>query len=269
MLKDRKSTKIILLVLVIVLMLIPGFRIFHLRGGLMRESRLTTVSKHYTNLGALHIETKSGNIYIDYNDEMTGVSIEATNASANDGNTSNIILSTIADDIYIKLGKDAVEEIRAESVSGSIYVNDAKLDILDLTTVSGDIEISATEIEKDLTLSSTSGSIDVNGTSSNKLYASVKSGDLDITDSNADNLILTAISGDMDIMDTDAEEVRLNTTSGSITFDSRDEYYLEYSSVSGAVETERGKYKGNGILGNEDSTQKILFKSTSGNLEIL
>ena len=270
MLKDRKSTKIILLVLVIVLMLIPGFRIFHLRGGLMRESRLTTISRQYESLGALHIKTTSGNIYIDHVESANGISLEATNASANDGNTSNIILSTVSDDIHIRIGKDySVKEIRAENVSGDIYVDGAMLDILDLSTVSGNIIVENAVVSEDLTLASTSGDIDVRGTESEKLYTSVKSGDLKIDGATADRLVLTSISGDMEILNTTAEEVRLTSTSGDTVFEAAPSYYLEYSSVSGAVDTESGRYSGNGLIGNPEAEQKILFKSTSGNLDIL
>ena len=270
MLKDRKSTKIILLVLVIVLMLIPGFRIFHLRGGLMRESRLTTVSSHYVDLGALHIKTTSGNIYIDHDDNATGISLEATNASASDGNTSNIILSTVSDDIHIKVGSDhSVKEIRAENVSGDIHVNGAMLDVLDLSTISGNIIVENAIVSEDLTIASTSGDIDVRGTESEKLYTSVKSGDLKIEGATADRLVLTSISGDMEIMNTAADEVRLTSTSGDTVFDAASTYSLEYSSVSGSVDTGSGNYKGSGLIGNPDATQKILFKSTSGNLDFI
>ena len=270
MLKDRKSTKIILLIIVIVLMLIPGFRIFHLRGGLMRESRLTTVSMHYVNLGALHIKTTSGNIYIESDEDITGVTLNATNASSNDGNTSNIILSTVSDDIHITVGSNyPVSEIRAENVSGNIMVDGVLLDVLDLSTLSGNIEVYNATVNEDLTLASTSGSIDVNGTTSEKLYTSVKSGDLCIDGAEADSLVLTSISGDMEIINTEAGEVRLTSTSGNTVFHALDDYYLNYSSVSGSVDTEDGIYKGSGLIGNPEASQKILYKSTSGNIEII
>ena len=270
MLKDRKSTKIILLVLVIVLMLIPGFRIFHLRGGLMRESRLTTISRHYASLGALHIKTTSGDIYIDCDDENTGVTLNATNASANDGNTSNIILSTVSDDIHVTVGKDhAINEIRAENISGNIFVDGAVLDILDLSTVSGNITVHDAIVDEDLTLSSTSGDMEITGTTSEKLYTSVKSGDLLVDGAATDKLELTSISGDMKVIDTAAEDVRLTTTSGNTIFDADDTYYLDYTSVSGTIDTGNEEYRGTGVMGNPEAEQKILFKTTSGNLEIL
>ena len=270
MLKDRKSTKIILLMIVIVLMFVPGFRIFHMRGGLMRDKNLDCIDLHYENIGMLHAEAVSGDIEIIYDETMDGIHIEAEHGSSNiGGSNNNLTIKTVSDDIRITFGPESIDEIRASSVSGEITARGTTLDTLDLSTTSGSIDVNGGKIESALSLSSTSGSMDIYGIDTENLYASVKSGSLEINSIDADNMTLTTISGGIDVMDSKSEDVRITSTSGSTKLMAMDEYVIEYSTTTGKITAGGKTLKGNGIFGTDLSPMKINFRSTSGNLEII
>ena len=158
----------------------------------------------------------------------------------------HVKLLTTSGDVDVR--NVALTDLNVTSTSGDINISldeDQHLKLVELCTTSGDIE--ATAVTHEMTIVSTSGDVEVEGYYHN-LTVNTISGDIDVR-ANVKNMTFKAISGDVDMrFDSDEiRDVRGSTISGDIDIDLPDgigEITINTQTRSGDVTT---CYHANGV----------------------
>jgi DUF4097 and DUF4098 domain-containing protein YvlB len=131
--------------------------------------------------------------------------------------------------------------VRAQSVSGNVVASNAPR-VEYARTVSGDVELTGVSMDSDMTAQSISGSVHANGLKARGLDVSTVSGDIQLRDSSCERVNARSISGAIEYSGSLARNGRyeVNSHSGSVRFalTAGTGFELSAASFSGSVRSE-------------------------------
>ena len=163
--------------------------------------------------------------------------------------------------VTVKLPKSYNRSLNITSTSSNITIENNDFSSLDIKVTSGDINITNSKINS-LSITSTSGDMFLNNIASQSSTLKDVSGRINTTNFSGD-IDCKTVSGDINI---DYSKLnpnnKISTTSGDtmLAIPSTETFSLEQSSISGDIH--------NNFTPTDNSTNKIKFSSTSGNLNI-
>lgn len=128
---------------------------------------------------------------------------------------------------------DELEEVRIETGSGDIDVEDVEAEVFKLHARSGDVTVE--DIEGDLWIKTQSGDIDVKCSELGQLILNSTSGDIDVSVDEAEEINIKSTSGEIEVETEESESMTLSSTSGDIEVEGAVKH-LKVSSSSGDVE---------------------------------
>ena len=138
--------------------------------------------------------------------------------------------------LTVFLPREEYDELELSTVSGDVDLDDGDLfrDVW-ITTVSGDIDLTGAG-GGEAVLSSVSGDMAFRDGSARELSVSTTSGDVTVTGVDvAGRAELSTVSGDVALLDADAESLSISTTSGDVSTDLRTAKEYVTHTVSGDV----------------------------------
>ena len=163
-----------------------------------------------------------------------------------------------------------------EQISYDVYIPKTYEKSLEIKSVSGDIEVNESLKFEDLTISSTSGDVEMGNIEAKNIKIETISGDVKLQDIKSDNLKLKAVSGDIKALSA-IGNIEAKTTSGEIEFHKIDGK-IDATSVSGNIKSEDFKITGDSRVKttsgdvkmylNQESNCEIQTKTTSGNVTL-
>jgi DUF4097 and DUF4098 domain-containing protein YvlB len=208
--------------------------------------------------------TKNKLIFKSYNADIKIVQsktkevIISAEGSLNEGQSKKLLETEMSDDeltvseikhatsnlsILIEVPADFRQNISVSSASGSISIEGLNLALLDLKTISGDISL------KDMNIKT--------------LETKTVSGEITADTSEISEILGKSVSGDIKISNKIATDVSLKTISGNInlTLTQSDNYRFNLKSVSGNIENKKSD--------NKNGTKNVEISTTSGDITIL
>lgn len=214
------------------------------------------VEESYMNKGkdSLHYYLDGDTLYIKFGESGKWINSEENKKNLKIEVPSNIIL-------------------KAENISGDIIMKGSMThNTLDISTVSGDIEIERINTDK-IKLSTTSGDIKVERSKNKETIVETVSGDVEIEEIESDGLSVYTASGEIEIEGIDSLNTTLETLSGDIELNNVNSRTFTLKTISGYTEisylssdkTDIKTTSGN-VRIKKDESKKTLFKSTSGKL---
>lgn len=142
------------------------------------------------DLGSVYINTMSGDVTLKNINDGT---ISSTSGNINVANANKLNVSATSGDISL----DETKNIIANTQSGNIEVRSITSK-MDITTTSGDINISSLSIKEDSKAEAKSGNIDIKLDKDVFIDATTRSGNIDIDNTNTNpTLIIKTTSGDI------------------------------------------------------------------------
>ncbi|MFA6844357.1 MAG: DUF4097 family beta strand repeat-containing protein [Sphaerochaetaceae bacterium] len=249
MLHDSKANKIFLLVLVVVLALGAAAKPLQkkIHGNQMKNISLTT-GKNLTinttvddisvmvdnSISEMQVSYKgTGTLSVLDNGNTTEISVSITSHFFNFGGKGRVMITIPA----IQLGK-----VEVTTVSGDIdLMQDFSAQKIKLHSISGDIDFINLTSKEDVSLSSTSGQIEGEGIDcSSKVEASTISGKIELDLIHASDIYLHTTSSEIQgTVQMEKGEVKATSTSGEIEIDllqDTPDYRLNAHSTSGSIE---------------------------------
>jgi DUF4097 and DUF4098 domain-containing protein YvlB len=131
--------------------------------------------------------------------------------------------------------------VRAETISGHVTIGDAP-NVELAKTVSGDVSLSGISTEGNLSAGTVSGTITAKGLKARRVELSSVSGDVNLTDVNASSVRAKSVSGGFEYSGSIAKggEYDVNVHSGTIRFalSNPPGFYLNADSFSGSIRTD-------------------------------
>ena len=163
---------------------------------------------------------------------------------------------------------DTVYDIYMEASSGGLSVSDLNI-AGEMVITSGDINLENITSDK-LKLSETSGEIVINGSRIAKTEAKITSGDYNVNDSELNDVNITLTSGGIDFSDIKCDNAFFHMTSGDLkaTFiGSENDYSYDFDMTSGDVTIAGAKFDGD-FKKDNNTDKKIKIEMTSGSADI-
>jgi DUF4097 and DUF4098 domain-containing protein YvlB len=131
--------------------------------------------------------------------------------------------------------------VRAETVSGNIMTRQSPRVAL-AKSVSGDVDVSDTDVDGDLAASTVSGGVRLSGIKTRAVRLSTVSGDVEVSNVNAERLIANSMSGSLQLAGALARNGRYTLSShsgdGRLLLDTAVGFELAASSFSGDVRSD-------------------------------
>ncbi len=129
------------------------------------------------------------------------------------------------DDIKITTETAAVDflssdsgEVKIETVSGEVYVGNAKADKLEIQTQIAAITVDGTQVKDELEIETTTGEVTLENVDCDELEIDAEIGETYLTRVTAtDKFSLYSAGGDITLNDCDAKEIKARTTTGDFT----------------------------------------------------
>lgn len=185
----------------------------------------------------LTIHTSSGDIFVPetFSFENSEIKSSSGNVAFNASVSEAAIINTSSGDIYIRNTSPKLLDLSSSSGDIAISALDAKSDI-NVESTSGDINIRKVECERFVS-KCTSGEIEIEGLKADALDVQTTSGDVDIM--NADvfgNINIKCSSGDVELNDSDANSLYIKTTSGDVDGSLRSEKIFITDTNSGDID---------------------------------
>jgi DUF4097 and DUF4098 domain-containing protein YvlB len=288
MLKDTKATKIALLVLVVILGL--SFSLFRGCDITSRGSKADQ-SVAFTSSDSLKVSTITNNIIIkiDPNSTQARVSI-----GKSDNDTLSVtksssqlsvevkpkkrlffnIFSYKPSNLVITLPTSELNNLDVSSVSGSIQLlQPITAQQIRINSTSGKVDVLDVQAKKDIRLSTISGSIRSNtAKSSGNLEVLSTSGSLKVEKVSAARSILRTVSGSIDsiVFLPQQGSLEAKSTSGSVKLDLRNasDLSLNASTVSGRITFNGQEQEKKPSLSLGASNQSVNLSSVSGSIAV-
>ena len=173
----------------------------------------------------------------------------------------SIFSSRKTPDFGVRVPAAQLEEFKLNLVSGDVELEEVNADVMNLKTVSGDIEAANLTSANNIVVSVVSGEVELQGVVAKGLEMTMVSGDLEISQANFDESIdVKTVSGDVEAKDIKASDINFRTVSGD--FDGEEVYCntVSVKSVSGDFSIENSIH--------EKEIQVLKKKSLSGDVTI-
>ena len=167
------------------------------------------------------------------------------------------ISSTFSDaTITLEIPASLCPALRISTISGDVSVEPVKLERLQISTASGDIDAAAADVQSEMRLVTAGGDVDIDGALAQQLHVSSVGGDVSASDCLVREWVrLNTTSGDIHLSYPEADKMEIDTTSGSVTGHISPEYHVHVDTVSGDVSTlcgEKGDWDIETVSGDVD-----------------
>lgn len=160
--------------------------------------------------------------------------------------------------VSVYLPKNKYDSLNVTSMSGDIDVaNEVTFDNAKVGSISGDVSVKA-DVKQELNISSTSGDVIINNISATEsINASSVSGEIDLSNVKGKEIFANTISGGIMLADTVAsQKLKANSTSGEIDLKRCDAKNIVLDTVSGE------------ISGTLLSNKQFITETTSGTVNV-
>ena len=145
--------------------------------------------------------------------------------------------------ITLQVPEKEIANLSCSTVSGDVGIQKVRLDGTSITTVSGEVKLASVSSEKKLSVTTTSGNVDMRSCDFPSLSVVTVSGDLELKNTGFDTLDFETVSGDLE---------------GELEGKPED-YRIDFSTVSGSNSLR-------GIVGSGE--KEIRFDSVSGDVDL-
>ncbi|WP_180326756.1 DUF4097 family beta strand repeat-containing protein [Raoultibacter phocaeensis] len=188
------------------------------------QDRATVIKVPRSYAGSLSVETASGNVAIS--------NLPAAGA---------IAVTTMSGDVDLHGFGNAVS-VEAATASGNVHMREIRSETVQIST--------------------TSGTVSIDGASADSLSATSASGDVLLKDSGAKGIDVRTMSGEITASRCSGSVIVFDSTSGDIFAQiagSESEYVIDARSISGSIAAPRGA---------SDAEKSITLNTTSGEIEL-
>ena len=161
---------------------------------------------------------------------------------------SSFGINTINVQLDVRIPAKIYEQLEIRTSSGKLTVKNIEAKKANVQSSSGTIDVSNVNVESDLKITSSSGSINVLNSGANTLYATTSSGSISLNQLNTMNTNITSSSG----------RVQAESVNGDMTA----------TTSSGAVTIESDQVTGDMVVATSSGRVNVSFKETPQSLAI-
>ncbi len=279
--KDTKSNKIFMLIVVIIFALLISER--------------SCSNRKETNFSAdmgksIYVESISADVNLWIDDNLDSIKViyntdENGYLEVKENNNTTSIVEKVENNFFkidfengdptisIYIPSSYYNDIDIKTISGNVETfNNLKLPKLSIKSTSGDISLMDTKIENTVNIETISGTIESQNITSNKINLDLKSGNLESYYLKASDIDISGISGNINIdtIDTDTFNIKstssdidiyntsvkrraaINTVSGDLDLmanETKDNYQFKIKTISGDIKINNENQDGNITIG--------------------